>query len=85
MPAFWVGIDSGKRTHHGVVIDQTGAGLLSKRVENDENALLELIATIAEAADGEVCWATDLNSGGAALLIELLAAHSQQLLDICWR
>lgn len=83
MPAFWVGIDSGKRAHHCVVIDQTGTVLLSKRVENDENALLELIATIAEiAAGGEVCWATDLNSGGAALLIELLAAHAQQLLYI---
>ncbi|ADX71938.1 transposase [Pseudarthrobacter phenanthrenivorans Sphe3] len=65
------------------MIDQTGTVLLSKRVENDENAVLELIATIAEiAAGGEVCWATDLNSGGAALLIELLAAHAQQLLYI---
>ncbi|WP_350006173.1 IS110 family transposase [Pseudarthrobacter sp. WHRI 8279] len=83
MPAFWVGIDSGKRAHHCVVIDQAGAVLLSKRVESDENALLELIATIAKIADGhEVCWATDLNAGGAALLIELLAAHAQQLLYI---
>lgn len=83
MPTFWVGIDSGKRTHHCVMIDQSGTVLLSKRVENDENALLDLIATIAEnAAGGEVCWATDLNSGGAALLIELLAAHGQQLLYI---
>jgi transposase len=83
MPAFWVGIDSGKRAHHCVVIDQRGTVLLSKRVENDESELLELIATIAEiAAGGEVCWATDLNAGGAALLIELLAAHAQQLLYI---
>lgn len=83
MPAFWVGIDSGKRAHHCVVIDQTGAVLLSKRVENDENVLLELIATVAEISAGrEVCWATDLNAGGAALLIELLAAHAQQLLYI---
>ena len=83
MPACWAGIDSGKRAHHCVVIDQAGTVLLSKRVENDENALLELIATIAEiAAGGEVCWATDLNAGGAALLIELLAAHRQQLLYI---
>ncbi|MEZ2392228.1 IS110 family transposase [bacterium RCC_150] len=83
MPAFWVGIDSGKRAHHCVVIDQRGTVLLSKRVENDENALLQLIATIAEiSAGGEVCWATDLNAGGAALLIELLAAHAQQLLYI---
>ena len=83
MPALWAGIDSGKREHHCVVIDQTGAVLLSKRVENDESALLDLIATVAEiAAGGEVCWATDLNAGGAALLIELLAAHAQQLLYI---
>ncbi|WP_104118333.1 transposase [Arthrobacter sp. B1805] len=83
MPAFWVGIDSGKRAHHCVVIDQIGTVLLSKRVENDETALLELIATVAEIAEGrEVSWATDLNAGGAALLIELLAAHAQQLLYI---
>jgi hypothetical protein len=50
------------------MIDQTGTALLSKRVENDE--------TIAEAAAGvDVCWATDLNSGGAALL----AARGQLL------
>jgi transposase len=83
MPAVWAGIDSGKRTHHCVVIDQAGTVLLSTRVENDEAALLELIATVAEiAGGGEVCWATDLNAGGAALLIELLAAHGQQLLYI---
>lgn len=68
------GIDAGKRAHHCVEIDQTGTVLLSKRVENDEQAQLELIATTAEIAAGEeVCWATDLNAGGAALLIELLA------------
>lgn len=83
MPAFWVGIDSGKRAHHCVVIDQAGTVLFSKRVENDEIVLLDLIATVAKiAAGGEVCWATDLNAGGAALLIELLAAHAQQLLYI---
>jgi transposase len=64
-------------------MDQSGTVLLSKRVENDETALLDLIAVVAETAAGdEVCWATDLNSGGAALLIELLTAHGQQLLYI---
>jgi transposase len=83
MAAFWVGIDSGKRAHHCVVIDQAGTVLLSRRVENDEDSLLELLATVAEiAAGGEACWATDLNAGGAALLIELLAAHAQTLLYI---
>lgn len=83
MPAVWAGIDSGKRTHHCVVIDQAGEILLSQRIDNDETVLLEIIATVTEIADGhEVVWATDLNSGGAALLISLLLDHGQQLLYI---
>lgn len=80
MRAVWAGVDSGKRTHHCVVIDQAGSVLLSQRVENDESELLNLIGTVAEiAAGGEVCWATDLHDGGAALLIALLAGHGQQV------
>ncbi|MEQ7005718.1 IS110 family transposase [Actinopolymorpha sp. B17G11] len=83
MTRVWAGIDSGKRAHHCVVIDGAGRVLLSQRVANDETALLELIAAVLKAADGEeVVWATDLNSGGAALLIALLAGHGQQLLYI---
>jgi transposase len=66
-----------------VVIDHAGVVLLSQRVENDERELLDLIAAVTElASDGEACWATDLNAGGAALLIALLAAHGQQVLYI---
>ena len=83
MSEVWAGIDSGKRAHHCVVIDQEGEMLLSRRVENDETVLLELIATVTEIADGhEVIWATDLNSGGAAVLISLLFDHGQQVLYI---
>jgi hypothetical protein len=83
MPAVWAGVDSGKRTHHCVVINQIGMVLLSRRVNNDEAELLELIGAVVDLADGDqVCWATDLNAGGAALLITLLAAHSQRLLYI---
>lgn len=83
MPTLWAGIDAGKRTHHCVVIDSDGAILLSTKVSNDETELLDLIATvIALDSVGEVCWATDLTDGGAALLIALLAAHGQQLLYI---
>jgi len=83
MPTIWVGIDAGKRAHHCVAIDQGGAVLLSQRVENDEEELLGLIATVAAIADGEhACWATDLNAGGAASLISLLAGHGQQRLYI---
>lgn len=83
MPTLWAGIDAGKRTHHCVVIDHDGGLRLSTKVGNDETAILDLIANvIALAGDGEVCWATDLTDGGAALLIALLAAHGQQLLYI---
>ena len=83
MPAVWAGVDSGKRTHHCVVINRVGMVLLSRRVNNDETELLELIGAVVDLADGDqVCWATDLNAGGAALLITLLAAHSQRLLYI---
>jgi transposase len=83
MPAVWAGIDSGKRTHHCVVIDQSGLVLLSRRVTNEEAELLELIGAVVDLADGDqVCWATDLNAGGAALLITLLVGHGQRLLYI---
>jgi len=83
MQTIWAGIDSGKRAHHCVVIDHAGTVLLSQRVENDEVELLELIAAVTElAVDSEVCWATDLNAGGAALLIALLTAHGQRVLYI---
>lgn len=83
MPTLWAGIDAGKRTHHCVVIDRNGTVLLSTKVSNDETPLLDLISTVVELdGGGEVCWATDLTDGGAALLIALLAAHDQQLLYI---
>lgn len=51
MPTIWAGIDSGKRAHHCVVMDQTGIVLLSQRVENDESELLELAARITAIDD----------------------------------
>jgi hypothetical protein len=83
MTAVWAGIDSGKRAHHCAVIDTTGRMLLSQRVVNDEAALLELIAAVLALAGGDqVVWATDLNAGGAALFIALLAGSGQQVLYI---
>src|SRR4051812_35307837 len=83
MPTLWAGIDAGKWTHHCVVIDHDGSVRLSTKVGNDETPLLDLIATVLElAGGGEICWATDLTDGCAALLIALLAGHDQQLLYI---
>jgi transposase len=66
-----------------MAIDGDGQQLLSRRVANDEAALLELIAAVTTLADGgEITWAIDLNAGGAALLITLLIAAEQRLLYI---
>jgi transposase len=79
MTAVWAGIDSGKRSHHCAVIDTTGRMLLSRRVVNDELSLVELIAGVLALAGGDpVVWASDLNAGGAALLIALLAERGQR-------
>lgn len=77
----WAGVDAGKADHYCMVIDGDGQQLLSRRVVNDEAALLELIAAVTTLADGgEITWAIDLNAGGAALLITLLIAAQQRLL-----
>jgi transposase len=81
MTAIWVGMDSGKWAHHCVVIDAGGRVMLSRRVANDEAALTGLITAVLSLADGdEAVWATDLNAGGAALLLALLADRSQRVL-----
>ncbi len=77
----WAGIDAGKAHHHCVVIDSDGTQLLSRRVANDEADLTRLVDNILDLADGgAVTWAVDLNSGGAGLLIALLAERDQKLL-----
>jgi Transposase len=79
----WAGIDAGKTAHYCVVVDVDGQRMLSRRVDNDESVLVELIRTVTGLADGgHLTWAIDLNAGGAALLITLLLAHDQELLYI---
>lgn len=83
MPQIWAGVDAGKGHHHCVVIDETGQRLYSQRVANGEAELLELISAVTELATGDsLIWAVDLNRGGAALLLGLLAAHDQTVLYI---
>ena len=82
-PILWAGVDAGKAAHHCVVINADGQRVLSRRVVNDEAALIDLIQTVKElAGGGSVRWAIDLNSGGAALLITLLLDDHQALLYI---
>lgn len=81
MPTIWAGIDArqagtslrgGRPGRQGAAVDEG---------RNDERALIGRIGTVDKlAAAGGACWATDLNAGGAALLIALLAAHAQRVL-----
>ncbi|WP_328505463.1 IS110 family transposase [Streptomyces sp. NBC_00391] len=83
VPELWAGTDAGKAAHHCVVLGADGKRRLSRRVDNDETALLKLIADVLELSDGgPVTWAIDLNSGGAALMIALLTDNGQQVLYI---
>jgi transposase len=81
MPQLWAGVDAGKTHHHCMVIDTDGKRLLSKKVANDEGEILDLVAEVNTLGEG-VRWATDLNSGGGALLITLLLDHDQDLVYI---
>lgn len=73
----WVGIDAGKGHHWAAVVDESGATLWSKKIENDESAILIALGEILDLAD-EVQWAVDISSRSTALLLALLAAHGQQ-------
>lgn len=76
MPVIWAGLDIGKEHHHCVVIDADGRRLLSRRVVNDEAALLALVSDVREIS-AEVLWAVDVNHGGASLVVALLAGQGQ--------
>ncbi|MFE9882669.1 IS110 family transposase [Streptomyces sp. NPDC005784] len=78
MPEIWAGADIGKEHHHCVVVDAQGERLLSRRVLNDESALLELIGDVLALSE-DALWAVDINHGGAALLIGLLISHGQPM------
>ncbi|MGW1365517.1 IS110 family transposase, partial [Streptomyces chartreusis] len=73
----WAGIDAGKGHHWAAVVDETGATLWSKKIENDESAILTALGGILDLAD-KVHWAVDISGTSSALLLALLAAHGQQ-------
>ncbi|WP_433919832.1 IS110 family transposase [Streptomyces canus] len=73
----WAGIDAGKGHHWAAVVDQTGATVWSKKIDNDEAAILTAIGEILDLAD-DVSWAVDISGTASALLLALLAAHGQE-------
>ncbi len=56
----WVGIDAGKGHHWAAVVDETGATLWSKKIDNDESAILPALGEILDLAE-EVHWAVDIS------------------------
>ncbi|MFF4828895.1 IS110 family transposase [Streptomyces sp. NPDC001312] len=81
MARIWAGTDIGKTHHHAVVLDSEGNRLLSRRVLNDEPELLALLADVL-ALDEDVVWAVDVADGMAALWVNTLLNHGQQLVYI---
>ncbi|MER6846186.1 IS110 family transposase [Streptomyces platensis] len=73
----WAGVDAGKGHHWAAVVDETGATLWSKKIENDESAILTALGEILGLAD-EVHWAVDISGTSSALLLAMLAAHGQR-------
>jgi transposase len=73
----WAGVDAGKGHHWAAVVDETGATLWSKKIDNDESAILTALGEILALA-GQVHWAVDISGTSSALLLALLAAHDQR-------
>ena len=73
----WAGVDAGKGHHWAAVVDGSGATLWSKKIDNDESAILAALGEILDLAD-EVRWAVDISGTSSALLLALLAAHGQR-------
>jgi transposase len=77
----WAGIDAGKGHHWVAVVDETGATLWSKKIDNDEAAILTALGEILALA-GQVHWAVDISGTSSALLLALLAAHGQRVVYV---
>ncbi|WP_117215523.1 IS110 family transposase [Allorhizocola rhizosphaerae] len=70
----WVGVDIGKVAHHVVALDDSGSRLLSRRIVNDESDITAVVAEVL-ALGFPVCWAIDVTTGIAALLLAILRRH----------
>ncbi len=71
MAKLWVGVDIGKAHHHVAAVEGDGRLVFSRKVDNDERDILMVIAEVG-AVGRPVCWAVDVTTGLAALLLTLL-------------
>ena len=81
MDVAWMGIDAGKEFHWAHLLDSSGRKMLSRKVENDEANISELIGEALSLAE-EIVWAVDQPGGSAALLLALLWEREQKVLYI---
>jgi Transposase len=77
----WAGADIGRDHHHVAVVDSVGERVFSRRVANDETALLGVIGDVLALAE-EVTWAIDLNSSESVLLLTLLLDQGQKVVYV---
>ena len=79
--AAWIGVDVGKVSHHATAIDDQGTVLWSRQVPNDQSAIEQLITRATQTAS-QTCWAIDLTSASAALLLALLITTDQRVVYV---
>jgi transposase len=77
----WIGVDIGKDFHWALAIDETGRELLSRRVENEQEDIAELIEQ-ARLLDCDLAWGVDMSHGPVALLVASLLAAGQQVVFV---
>ncbi len=77
----WIGVDVGKEFHWAVMRDAHGETLVSRKVANDERAIVALIeeALIYEL---DLTWAVDQPGGAASLLLALLWERGQRVVYV---
>ncbi|MEV0809644.1 IS110 family transposase [Micromonospora sp. NPDC050200] len=78
MAKLWIGVDIGKTHHHVAAVDGDGRLVYSRRVANDETALLTVMAEVSTHGR-PVCWAVDVTTGLSALLLTLLWRRQVQV------
>lgn len=75
-PTCFIGIDPGRYGHGVVALDPDGQIQLHEKVDNSEEAIVELLARVVDLAGGpgRALWIAEANAGDGAVLIgELLA------------
>jgi hypothetical protein len=74
----WIGVDVGTDHHWAAAVDADGRVLLSRKVANDQQAILGVLAEV-QALATRLVWTVDLTTAEAALLLAVLWGQGQQV------